>query len=344
MEMKYTKLSLTPKILLPAVVMVFMLIASGLLCQAQEFSPRSKMNKFAQQPGKNSAGAIFSGGRDLIDDAQWARAEQKFSEYITTYPNEKNVDAAFYWMAYSQYKLSRYGDSQVSITRLLNRFPKTAWKEDANLLLAQLPQEPKVKVDPVVVTVNPVIVTVDPVEIEVRSQEISERIAEAQARSKERVKEAQARTEERLKEVQERLKDRTLFKYDMDMSMGEGGSDDDPCEFKIVVLQALFQSDVQRGIAAASDWLKPGSTQTTRCKSAALSLLARHGGKAVTPIILGVAQNETDLKLRARAISVLGSTNDDSVIDPLRDFALNSPQSDISEAALYALSQPTGAG
>jgi hypothetical protein len=124
---------------------------------------------------------------------------------------------------------------------------------------------------------------------------------------------------------------------------GQSGNDDDPCEFKIVVLQALIQSDVQKGIAVASDWVKPGSTETVRCKGAALTLLARHGGKAVTPIILRVAQNETDMKLRAKAISVLGSTNDDSVIDPLRDFVLNSQQTDISEAALYALSQHTGA-
>ncbi|HEV8168699.1 MAG TPA: HEAT repeat domain-containing protein, partial [Pyrinomonadaceae bacterium] len=117
---------------------------------------------------------------------------------------------------------------------------------------------------------------------------------------------------------------------------------DDPCEFKIVVLQALFQTDVQRGIMAATDWLKPGSTQTVRCKGAALTLLGRNGGKAVTPVILGVARNESDLKLRARAISTLGATNDDSVLDALRDFALNSQDNDIVEAALYALSRHTG--
>src|SRR6185503_7862309 len=58
-------------------------------------------------------------------------------------------------------------------------------------------------------------------------------------------------------------------------------NDDDPCEFKIVVLQALFQTDVQRGIVVATDWLKTGSTQTLRCKSAALTLLGRNGGKTV---------------------------------------------------------------
>ena len=119
-------------------------------------------------------------------------------------------------------------------------------------------------------------------------------------------------------------------------------ADDDPCEFKIVVLQALFQTDVQRGIVAATEWLKPGSTETVRCKGAALTLLGRNGGKSVTPIILNFAKNEQDLKLRARAISALGATNDDSVVDALRDFALNSSENDIVEASLYALSKHTG--
>jgi HEAT repeat protein len=126
---------------------------------------------------------------------------------------------------------------------------------------------------------------------------------------------------------------------DARMKKGSQSADDDPCEFKIVVLQALFESDLQRGIAVANDWLKSGSSQTVRCKGAALTLLARHAGKSATPIILGVAKNETDLKLRTKAISVLGATNDESVIDALRDFALNSTVTDISEAALYALSQ-----
>ncbi|HEY0367574.1 MAG TPA: HEAT repeat domain-containing protein, partial [Pyrinomonadaceae bacterium] len=130
------------------------------------------------------------------------------------------------------------------------------------------------------------------------------------------------------------------------IGFGPGESDDDnsndPCEFKIVVLQALFQTDVQRGIMAASEWLKPGSTQTVRCKSAALTLLGRNGGKAVTPVIISVARSEPDLKLRARAISALGATNDDSVVDSLRDFAMSSQENDIVEASLYALSKHTG--
>ena len=218
-------------------------------------------------------------------------------------------------------------------------------------LLAQLPGAVTVKVDPVTVTVDPfaqaqpaanaapiavvvgpgvvtaapVAVSVagqDPVDVQVRTQEIQERIAEAQARSQERIRESQERMQERMAEAREKIKDKTKYDFDFDFDFdfdgvgkgigkGKGSRDDDPSEFKIVVLQALFESDPQRGIAVATDWVKPNSAQTPTCRRAAVRLLARHGGKAVIPTILAVAQNDPDMKVRATAISVLGATNDD---------------------------------
>ena len=341
----------------------FVLIASGLINQtiAQQYSHRPKANAFAQQGSTNAAAnTVFNGGRDLIDDAQWTRAEQKFAQYIAAYPQEKNLDAAMYWMAYAQSKLRKFDKSKDTLQKLLKTYEKTIWKEDAELLLAQLPTAIAVKVDPVIVDINsavaiaPVAVTapqvavaVAPPQDPVRTLEMQERMAEAQARAIERTKEAQERMQERVKEAQERAQAMSLYGIGkgMGMGIGIGGNvaddiaDDDPCEFKVVVLQALFESDPQRGIAVANDWLRAGSGQTVTCKRAALRLLARHGGKAAIPTVLGVAQNETDLKLKTTAISLLGSSNDDSVISALRDFALNSPQTEITEAALYALSQ-----
>ena len=345
---------------------VALLLAGGVIYQvaAQRRAPRPNANAFAQQ-GNDAATAKFDSARDLIDDAQWAKAAAEFAQYISAYPQEKNLDAAMYWLAYSQYQLRQFNQSKDTIDRLLKAYDKSSWKEDAELLMAQIPGAVTVKVDPVTVSVDPVIATQvaapiapvtvtvepppgapapvalaiagqDPVEAEVRTQEMQERIAEAQARAEERTREAQERVAERMAKAKEKFKDKGLkfdFDFDFDFDTGKD-TGDDPCEFKIVVLQALFESDPQRGIAVATDWVKPTSGQTVTCKRAALRLLARHGGKGVTPTILGVAQNESDLKLRTTAISLLGATNDDSVIDPLRDFALNSPQMEISEAAL----------
>jgi HEAT repeat protein/TolA-binding protein len=306
----------------------------------------------------------------LIDDAQWARAEEAFGQYVAKYPQEKNLDAALYWMAYAQAKLRKYNQSKETIQKLLKTYEKSVWKEDAELLLAQLPGAVPAKIDTLTQTPEaaPVLVspagTVAPVAViapttpgfpvmapvalpqdPIRTQEMQERIAEAQARAIERNREAQERMQERVAEAQEKMKDK--FKYDYELgkvyAVGVGvgkGSDDDPnSEIKIVALQALCESDPQRCVGIATDWLKPNSGQTVACRRAALVFLARHGGKAATPIILGVAQNETDLKIKVRAISLLGASNDESVLNPLRDFALNSTQSEVSEAALYALSQ-----
>ena len=344
------------QILSLVIAAVLIVIAGGFAHQAAAQKLKSeKMSKFAPQGNKSDAAkAKLQGGRDLISDEEYAKAIEKFNEYISTYAKEmeKDVDAAMYWKAYSQFKLKDFDQAKETIERLLKTYDKTMWKADAQMLLAQLPNGIKgirVNVDRITVA--------DPVEVQARVQEAQERIREAQERAQERTQAGQERAIERAQADQERQQERVqaalerLRDFDRNgvgVGIGIGRSsdsqsDDDPCEFKIVVLQALFESDPQRGIAAATDWLKPGSTQTQRCKGAALTLLARHGGKGATPTILGVARNETDPKLRAKAISVLGQTNDDSVVDALRDFALNSQDNDTIEAALFALSQHTGA-
>lgn len=335
----------------------FVLIASGLINQAvaQQYSHRPKASKFTQQGNNAAATTVFNGGRDLIDDAQWAKAEEKFAQYIAAYPQEKNLDAALYWMAYAQAKMKKFDKSKDTIEKLLKTYQKTVWKEDAELLLGQLPTAIAAKVDPTVVDIDKVridpstiaaplvSVTVpqDPVraaEAQQRMAEAQERMAEAQARAAERNREAQERMQERIQEAQERAKSFSL--YDRGRGIGDGeGRDDDPCEFKIVVLQALVESDPQRGLAIANDWLRAGSAQTPTCKRAALRVLSRHGGKAALPTILNFAQTETDIRTKTTAISLLGSSNDDSVLTPLRDFALNSQQPEVGEAALSALSQ-----
>lgn len=292
--------------------MAFTAEANG---QPRATSARSALNRLAQQGGKDAASVMFQGGRELISDQQWAKAEEKFREYTSSYPREKNIDAALYWMAYSEVQLSRYEEAKSTLKRLLDEYQSSGWKEDARTLLAQLPGNFAVAgfgsgtgtgTGFGVGTGTPQAPMTVSVPYPAPAPEA-----------------------------------RAVWRF-ATSDDGERPADDDPCEFKIVVLQALFQSDVQRGITAATEWLNPGSTQTVRCKGAALSLLARNGGKAVTPVILGVAQREPDLKLRARAISALGSTSDETVIDPLRDFALNSQENSIVEAALYALGQHSG--
>jgi hypothetical protein len=288
--------------------------------------PASQNQASSSRAASQAAAAAFRSARDLITDGQWARAQEKFSDYLSSYPNEKNLDAALYWLAYAQQKLGKYDECRTTILRLMEKYPTSSWREDARVLLAQVPGTYVLPARTYATAAQGAVATTPPAEPTIVYAPEAPLAPVAIAAPGQG------------------------FGYGSAIGgsawviddFGGPTSDDDPCEFKIVVLQALFQTDLQRGILAATEWLKPGSTQTVRCKSAALTLLGRHGGKAVTPVILGVARSEPNLKLRARAISTLGATGDDSVVDALRDFALTSQDNDIIEAALYALSKNTG--
>ena len=117
--MKYDlrQLNRIPRSLALAVAIALALIASGTMRQAaaQRYSAGPKLSKFAQQGSNAAANTMFSSGRDLIDDAQWAKAEAQFAQYLSAYPKEKNLDAAMYWMAYSQYKLRKFDQDRKSV-------------------------------------------------------------------------------------------------------------------------------------------------------------------------------------------------------------------------------------
>src|SRR5882724_8122903 len=138
------------QILSLAIAAVLIVIAGGVVNPAAAQKLKSdKMNRFAPQGSKNdAANAKFQGGRDLISDEQYAKAIEKFNEYISTYSKEPNIDAAMYWMAYSQVQLKKFDQAKDTIDRLLKTYEKTTWKGDAQMLLAQLPNAVTVKVDP----------------------------------------------------------------------------------------------------------------------------------------------------------------------------------------------------
>src|ERR1041384_7363738 len=85
---------------------VLLALASNALGQ-QRPSPASASSNRSSQ---SDATTVFRSARDLITDGNWAQAQEKFSEYVASYPNEKNIEAALYWLSYTQHK--RYKTEQ----------------------------------------------------------------------------------------------------------------------------------------------------------------------------------------------------------------------------------------
>jgi HEAT repeat protein len=95
-----------------------------------------KLNRFVQANKMNTGAAqIFKEGRDFIEAQNWQRASEKFNEFIKGYPKEKDLDAALYWYAYSLQKLGMKEQAATPLKRLIERFPGSSWRREAEALL-----------------------------------------------------------------------------------------------------------------------------------------------------------------------------------------------------------------
>jgi HEAT repeat protein len=118
-----------------AVVTVFSIYTQRTSAFDQELS---KLNKFVQTKANTASMQIFREGRDFIEAQNWQRAAEKFNDFITGYPKDKDLDAALYWYGYALQKQGRKDEAATVLIRLVNRFPTSSWRQEAQALLVVL--------------------------------------------------------------------------------------------------------------------------------------------------------------------------------------------------------------
>jgi len=95
-----------------------------------------KLNRFMQANKSNTAAMqIFKDGRDQIEAQNWQKAAEKFNDFIKGYPKDKDLDAALYWYAYALQKQGLKEDAATPLKRLIERYPGSSWRREAEALL-----------------------------------------------------------------------------------------------------------------------------------------------------------------------------------------------------------------
>lgn len=98
-----------------------------------------RLNRLVQDAGSTDAAArTFREGRELINAAKWVKAAERFGQFVSEYPTDKNVDAALYWMAYARYKQGKAQESLNAVERLISEHPQSSWKKEAESLKLML--------------------------------------------------------------------------------------------------------------------------------------------------------------------------------------------------------------
>jgi HEAT repeat protein len=228
-------------------LLLLLVLSSSIVLNAQSVykldQDIAKLNRFVQSSRSNPAAMkMFKEGRDLIESQNWPGAAEKFNDYIKGFPKDKDLDAALYWYGYALQKQSLKDQAKVPLIKLINNFPGSSWRKEAEALLVYLGEQNAV--------------------------------------------------------------DDSHFK--------------DNCEIKILALQSLFQADEERAIAIVTESLKSSASKPCQgFQAAAVSILGGHGGPRVAPLLLDIARNNSDLKVRLTAIKRLGDQRNDQVTDEL---------------------------
>jgi HEAT repeat protein len=148
--MKNLTTTFRPHLRLALVLMVLVSTAAAVAIHAQRVYGRDqdkvKLDRFVQSKKTNTASVqIFREGRDLIEAQNWQRAAEKFNEFITGYPKDKDLDAALYWYGYALQRQGKKEEAAVPLIRLMNRFPNSSWRQDAQGLLVAMGNQEAVR-------------------------------------------------------------------------------------------------------------------------------------------------------------------------------------------------------
>ena len=128
------------------VTIMFLLLALVSVAYAHDDQEIAKLDRFVQATKGNTASAqILREGRDQIEAQNWQKAAEIFNQFITGFPKNKDLDAALYWYGYALQKQGRKDDAKVPLIRLIDRFPSSSWRREAEALLVVLGEQEAVK-------------------------------------------------------------------------------------------------------------------------------------------------------------------------------------------------------
>ena len=128
------------------VTIVLLLLALVSVAYAGDDQEIAKLDRFVQASNANTASAqIFRQGRDQIEAQNWQKAAEIFNQFITGFPKNKDLDAALYWYGYALQKQGRKDEAKVPLIRLIDRFPSSSWRREAEALLVVLGEQDAVK-------------------------------------------------------------------------------------------------------------------------------------------------------------------------------------------------------
>ncbi len=312
-----------------ASLFVFMTTGNDRGVSAQDLN---KLNRFVQSSNaSDNAMRVFRDGRDLIADENWDRAARRFRDFITEYPKHKDVDAAYYWLAFALKKQGKHREAEQQLERLMREHPRSNWMDDARAMRVEIAgatgntgaiQSELDKNDQEMKMIAlQSLFQADPERAAAMVGEILKPDSKANRRLKETAisllgQHHNAKTTATLMELARNQTDPKLRRTAI-FWLGHSRDED-----AIKLLEAL---------AAKTD-----DVETAK---AALFALTQNNSTRARLVLLNVARTSPSVEMRKQAIFWLGQRGQDAAVDDLLQIYESEQNVEIKKQVLFALSQ-----
>jgi hypothetical protein len=304
------------------------LLKVSLVAVAMVLSASLSTRGFGQEPGaaqqfvqsassSNAAQKLLREGRELVGERKWAAATTKFNDLIRAYPRDKNLDAAFYWLAFCLKQQGRPREADQTLERLIKEYPRSDWGDDARALRLELAD-----------ALGDLDAAMKVLEREQKAVERNQKLIERDQKTIEREQKAVER-DQKLIERDQKIIEREQRNLDKD----------DPNEaLRLIALQSLFQADREGAMTVAAGFLSQDSKASATIQEAALGLIARHGGEKSWPLLLDTARNQSIAgSVREQAIYWIAHQNREQAAEALIQLYDGEKAAELKERLLYWL-------
>jgi HEAT repeat protein len=126
-----------------SIVSCLLIVSLFAVCASYVSGQNSGESGRTTQATTSSAAAarLLREGRAALEANQWKQAAATFTRLLTDYPRDTNAAAAMYWLAFALKMQQKYPEAARELERLIDQFPQSSWVEDARTMQVELAQQ-----------------------------------------------------------------------------------------------------------------------------------------------------------------------------------------------------------
>lgn len=272
---------------------------------------------------RDPADSLYKAAREALANGDYDRAARLFHDVAAQYPKSALVPDAMYYEAFARYRNGASGDleqARALLDAVRVRYPSYAGRAEANALATRVCGVLAQQGDAACAASITAEAQATGVAAQATMAEAQTTAAEAQATAAE----AQATAAGAMRHARSD-----------DQVPGCGSGDDD----RVAALNALLQMDADRAMPILDKVLARRDACSAPLRRKAVFLVSQKQTPQTVDVLLRVAQNDPDPRVREQAVFWLSQVPGDRTVTVLSDILRKSSDPAIRDKAIFALSQ-----